>query len=77
MRILADMQARLSTAGVCIIRIEAQPDHLLITVSTNRNIADTVHSARSKRVMQFADPDEALPFVAAFLQSFSPLARPG
>jgi hypothetical protein len=71
------MQARLSKAGVCIVRIEAQPEHLLITVTTNRNIADTVYSARSESVMQFADPDEALPFVADFLRSFGRMAQPG
>jgi hypothetical protein len=76
-RILADMQARLPRAGVCIVRIEPQPEHLLITVSTSRNIADTVYPARSERVRQFADPDEALPYVAEFLRSFSPLAQPG
>ena len=71
------MQARLSKAGVCIVRIEAQSNGVLITVTANRSIADTVYSARSERVEQFANPDEALDCVAEFLHSFSPLAQPG
>jgi hypothetical protein len=69
------MQSRWSGAGVCIIRIEAQPDHLLITVTTNRNIGRSIYSARSEHVLRFADIDTALASVADFLHSFGPQTR--
>lgn len=65
-------QSRRAEAGVCIVRVEAQPDHLLITVTTHRNIAHTVHSARAERIDRFADREAALATVETFLGSFRP-----
>lgn len=65
------MPTRRPEAGVCIVRIESQPDHLLITVTTNRNIGKNMYSARSDRVLRFADADAALESVADFLHSFA------
>ena len=64
------MSAHQAESGVCIVRVEVQPDHLLITVTTNRDIGRSLYSARSDPAGRFADPDDALRAVAEFLRSF-------
>jgi hypothetical protein len=56
--------------GVCILRIEAQPDHLIITVTTNRNLDRNLFSARPEPMQRFSDPDEVIEAVAQFLRFF-------
>lgn len=56
--------------GVCILRIESQPDHLLITVTTSRNLDRNLYSARPEPVQRFADPGVAMEAVAQFLRLF-------
>ena len=52
--------------GVCILRVEVRPDHLLITITTNRNL----YSARTDPAVQVVDADRAIQIAADFLRSF-------
>jgi len=69
------MSAREAETGICIVRVEVQPDHLLITVTTERNIGRSLHVAGSSPERHFADPDAALRAVADFLKRFTSAAR--
>jgi hypothetical protein len=54
---------------LCIVRVVAQAGNVQITVETHE---DVDRPLRSARVMQrFADPDEAIEAVTAFVRSFS------
>jgi hypothetical protein len=57
--------------GVCILRVESQPNHVLITVTTNRHLDRSLYSTHPERVQQFSDPEAALQEVANFLHFFS------
>lgn len=57
-------------SGVCIVRVEVQPEHCLITITINRNTGRNIYPARSGPEQHFADPGQALQAVADFLQSF-------
>jgi hypothetical protein len=67
-----DMHARVPKAGVCIIRVEAQSDRTLITVTMDGDIGQNVRGAPLERIMRFAEADDALAVVAQFLRSFNP-----
>ena len=47
-------------SGICIVRVEVQSDHLLITITTERNIGRHLHAARSSPEQHFSDPVAAL-----------------
>ena len=64
------MSAHQAESGVCIVRVEIQPEHLLITVTINRNIGRNLYTARPDPDRHFTDPDDALRAVAEFLRSF-------
>jgi len=64
------MSAPQLQSGVCIVRVEAQPEHCLITITINRNTGRNIYPARPGPEQHFADPDEALQTVADFIQSF-------
>ena len=68
------MSAHEAESGICIVRVEVQSDHLLITITTERNIGRHLHAARSSPEQHFADPDAALQAVADFLGPFKPLS---
>ncbi|MEO6531026.1 MAG: hypothetical protein ABI563_06650 [Specibacter sp.] len=59
-----------STTGVCIIRVEAQPDGLIIAVSTRRDIDRSVHTAFEDRPRYFTKPEDALAVIEQFLEAF-------
>jgi hypothetical protein len=65
------MPSQQSESGVCIIRVEVQPGHLLITVTTNRNLDGGPRPVMSTPGRRFTDPDHALRVVADFLRSFA------
>jgi ethanolamine ammonia-lyase small subunit len=67
-----------SRVGVCILRIETQQEHLLITVTTNRNLDRNLYSARPDAARRFSEPEAALEAVAEFLRAFSsnPVTKP-
>lgn len=56
--------------GVCILRVEVRPDHVLITITTNRNLDRHLHSARPETNVQIIDPHAALRIAADFLEGF-------
>jgi hypothetical protein len=58
-------------SGVCIVTVERQPHHLLITVRTNRNLDRHLYSAHPEVVERFADTEEAIDATATFLRSFA------
>jgi hypothetical protein len=64
------MSAQQPQSGVCIIRVEVQPEHCLITVTMNRNTGRNIYPARPGPEQHFAEPSEALQAVADFLESF-------
>jgi hypothetical protein len=66
-----DMPSQQSESGVCIVRVEVQPGHLLITVTTNRNLDRGPYPAVSAPGRRFTNPDDALRVVAGFLRSFA------
>ena len=57
--------------GVCTLRVESQPDYLLITVTANENLDRGLYSARPDPRQRFTDPEEALQAVAEFLHRFA------
>ncbi len=64
------MPASSARSGICIVRVEVQPDYLLITVTINRALNRNLHSATAGDVRKFSDPEEALGAVAEFLHSY-------
>lgn len=64
------MSAAKPESGVCIVRVEVQPEHCLITIKMSRNTGRNIYPARSDPELHFADPRDALQAVAGFLQSF-------
>jgi hypothetical protein len=63
------MSPNRAESGVCIVRVEVQAAHLLITVMTDRNLGRNMHSATAAE-RRFTDPDDALQAIAEFLSSF-------
>lgn len=64
------MAGRSAQAAVCIVRVEPQPGHLLISVTTNRSLNRELYSASVEPTHKYSDPDIALQAVADFLHSF-------
>ena len=58
-------------SGVCIVTVERQPNLLLITVRTNKNLDRHLYSARPEKVERFADPESAIEATATFLRTFA------
>jgi hypothetical protein len=69
------MSPQQSESGICIVRVEVQPGHLLITVTANRNLERGPHPVTSAPGLRFTDPDDALRVVADFLRSFADAPR--
>lgn len=70
------MSSHQSESGVCIVRVEVQPGHLLITVTTSRNLDRSLRPATSDPGRRFTDPGDALRAVEDFLRFFAD-APPG
>jgi hypothetical protein len=64
------MSSRQAESGVCIVRVQVEPGHLLITVTSDRNLGRTLYPASPGAARHFADPDDAVRAVANFLASF-------
>jgi hypothetical protein len=69
------MPARKAESGVCIVRVEVQPVHLLITITINRDLDRNLYAARPDAERHFTDPDDAIRAVEEFLRSFAPPIR--
>jgi hypothetical protein len=66
----AVMSSHQTESGVCIVRVEVQPGHLLIKVTSDRSLGRNLYPASSDPPRHFTDPDDALQAVADFLCSF-------
>ncbi len=76
-RLMPDvMPANSARSGVCIVRVEVQPDYLLITVTINRALNRNLHAASAGDVLRFSDPEQALGAVAEFLRSYQATGLP-
>jgi len=56
-----------SRVAVCILRVEAEPARLIITMTVNRDIA----AATTQPVARFTDIGSAAASVTEFLESFA------
>ena len=68
---VALMPPRGPQAGMCLVRVELQGDHLLISVTTSTSISHSSYSAGLTPPERFANPEPALAEVARFLDAFS------
>lgn len=55
---------------MCTVRVEPQSDHVLITVTINRQLDSHLYSARPDDVQQFGRVRDALEAVIDFLEPF-------
>ncbi|SEI82294.1 hypothetical protein [Demequina mangrovi] len=56
--------------GVCTLRVEVQPEHLLITITTSRSTDASAQRFFVSRPRSVASTREALELTEDFLQSF-------
>ena len=59
--IRAEMAGRTAQAAVCIVRVEPQPGHLLISVTTNRSLNRELYSASVEPTHKYSDPGDSHP----------------
>ncbi|HJQ02663.1 MAG TPA: hypothetical protein VJ851_13770 [Jatrophihabitans sp.] len=64
------MAGRTAQAAVCIVRVEPQPGHLLISITTNRSLNRELYSASVEPTRKYSDPEAAIRAVADFIRSF-------
>jgi hypothetical protein len=63
---------RAGQTSVCILRIEAEPDRLLITMTTESYLHRGLAIASDPKVLHFAQPEAAIDAVADFVRSHRP-----
>jgi hypothetical protein len=63
--------------GVCTMRVEVQPEHLLITISANLYLAPGARRAITRPPKSYASIQEALDATQEFLESFGVWHQPG
>ncbi|MFH8251246.1 hypothetical protein ACH3VR_12820 [Microbacterium sp. B2969] len=56
--------------GVCTLRVEVQPEHLLITITTSRSLDASAQRFFISRPRRVASTREALELTEDFLHSF-------
>ena len=66
------MGKRARQASVCILRVEAEPDRLLITMTIDRSAQEGRASASAPKVLHFSQPEAAIAAVADFIHSHGP-----
>jgi hypothetical protein len=59
-----------SRAGVCIVRVETQPNLVLITVTEDRHLDKPFAPVVASVTRRFTTADEAVRAVSEFLDSF-------
>jgi hypothetical protein len=57
--------------GVCTLRAEVQPEHLLITITTSRSLESSAQRRFTSRPKTVASIREALAITEQFLLSFA------
>jgi hypothetical protein len=63
-------------ASVCILRMEAEPDRLLITVTIVRSLHQGLAIAGDPEILHFSQPEAAVDVVADFIRSGRPNGPP-
>ena len=66
------MDKRAGLANVCILRVEAEPDRLLITMTIVRPRQEGRASSSEPKVLHFSQPEAAIAAVADFIRSHGP-----
>jgi hypothetical protein len=56
--------------GVCVLRVEQQPDYPLITVTVQRHFGRSLTFTQPPLSARLTDPAEALRLAKEFLESF-------
>jgi hypothetical protein len=69
---VSTVDKRARQASVCILRVEAEPDRLLITMTIDRPRQEGSASAGEPKVLHFAQPEAAIAAVADFIRSHGP-----
>jgi hypothetical protein len=69
---VSTVDKRARQASVCILRVEAEPDRLLITMTIDRPRPEGRASASEPKVLHFSQPDAAIAAVAEFIRSHGP-----
>jgi hypothetical protein len=64
------MTEQLGRFGVCTLRVEVQPEHLLITVHTNLYLAPGARRPTTPQIRNCRSVREALEATEEFLESF-------
>lgn len=62
--------------GVCTLRVEVQPEHLLITINTNLYLAPGARRGTTPVQRSYASVREALEATEAFLEAFGTWQEP-
>lgn len=58
--------------GVCVLRVEVQRTHILITITEDRDVGLDASHAASSTSRHFIDADDAVVAVRDFLKAFVP-----
>jgi hypothetical protein len=66
------MPSHSARVAVCVLRVEVESWGLLITMTTDQDIA----SRTAERVTRFSDTGEAAAAVAVFLESLNSMGQP-
>ena len=69
------MAGQAGQTSICILRIEAEPDRLLITMTVERFRDRGLAVADEPRVQRFAHAADAITAVAEFLRAHEPPAK--
>lgn len=67
---------RTGETSICILRIESEPDRLLITMTVERYLHRGLIAAGGPQVRHFARTDDALDALAAFVRTHVPPGLP-
>jgi hypothetical protein len=67
---------RARQTSVCILRIEAEPDRLLITMTIEQSLSQGAAIASHPKILHFAQPEAAIDAVADFIRSHQPHGPP-
>jgi hypothetical protein len=69
---VSTVDKRARQASVCILRVEAEPDRLLITMTIDRAMHEGRADASEPKVLHFSQPEAAIAAVADFIRSHGP-----
>jgi hypothetical protein len=67
---------RARQTSICILRIETEPDRLLITMTIERSLHQGPAIASHPKILHFAQPEAAIDAVADFIRLHQPHGPP-